>query len=214
MGFSSKLVGRKKDNPLPKESSQTNRAADAPADRGREAVRTKARCSFCDLELSPCEGGVANEDLFPGYPAGRRRQSLGCLPCLKQRGADEDQLKVAIAAAELWWKGWQRGEDPYIKPDMLSDKVTKAAAVAETLRSGGFQMRIESVRDVLGYVMVAGPVETGYLPVGTRVAVVHGNERHEGTISGAYYPKDQRQSYRLDGIPVDTVQKGDMLVEA
>lgn len=213
MGFWSKLFGRKKDSPLPRQSTQTKQAADTPADRGREPVRTKARCSFCDIELSPGEGGVANVNLFPGYPAGRRRQSLGCLPCLKKRGADEGQLKLATAAAELWWKGWQRGEDPYIKPDMLSQDVVKLTAAQDTPRAAGFRMRIESLADMFGCVMVAGPVQSGYVRVGARVAVVHGNERHEGRIKDST-SMGGRQAYVLDGIPGNAIQKGDILVEA
>ena len=213
MGFWRKLFGRQKDSAPRKEDQQTRPAVDARPSREPETVRTKARCSFCDVELSPGEGGVANVDLFPGYPAGRRRQSVGCLPCLKERGADEGQLKAATAAAELWWKGWKRGEDPYIKPDMLDQDVTKPPPPQDAPRAGGFRMRIESVADMFGSVMVAGPVESGSVRVGARVAVVHENDRHEGTIKDST-SMGGRQAYVLDDIPRDAIQKGDMLVEA
>jgi hypothetical protein len=229
---------------LPEEIAQEEPAVDASADRIPEAVRRKARCSFCDVELSYGEGGVANVDLFPGYPAGRRRQSVGCLPCLKERGAEDGQLKLSTAAAKLWWRERQRGEDLYIKPDMLPEevpepdmlpeeapelatveslrllfdwgppreKVTEAATVAETVHTGGFRMRIESVMNTPGCVMVAGPVETGYVRVGARVAIVHGNEKYEGRIKDST-SLGARQAYVLDGIPGDAIRKGDILVE-
>jgi hypothetical protein len=78
---------------------------------------------------------------------------------------------------------------------------------------GGFRMRIESVADMLDCVMVAGPVETGNVRVGTRVAIVHGNERLEGRIKDST-SMGGRQAYVLDGIPGNAIQKGDMLVEA
>ncbi len=69
----------------------------------------KAHCDFCDRELAFGEGGISNADLFPGYPSGRRRQSLGCVDCMRQRGADIHQIALAKRAATVWWEGKRQG---------------------------------------------------------------------------------------------------------
>jgi len=76
-------------------------------------------CDFCDTQVPAGQGGIANAALFPGYPAGRRKQSLGCISCLRERGADDGQLAVARKAAEIWWDRHKRGEDVYVTPQML-----------------------------------------------------------------------------------------------
>jgi len=77
-----------------------------------------AHCDFCDRALAFGEGGISNVALFPGYPSGRRRQSLGCVDCMRQRGADDQQVALARKAARVWWQGKRQGKDIYVTPDM------------------------------------------------------------------------------------------------
>lgn len=96
------------------------------------------RCDFCDAPLKYGEGGITNSNLFQGYTSGgrsataqammasgadyailSRRQCLGCVPCLRTRGASDSQISLARAAARVWWAARLDGKDVIITPRMI-----------------------------------------------------------------------------------------------